>query len=106
MLQYKHFDLLEKDIRESKKVASILNIHKPINAHSWRGHTEVISECSEKIMYVNSSFDGSWNTQGWSSKTGIVDARFEPTGKVLDVITKFSQCKNCQEKKVKMMHVK
>ena len=118
----------------AKKVASILNIDKPINAHSWRGHTEAISECSEKIVDVNlkleahnaklylcktgqlnitenelndhnaeisARFDGSWNTRGWSSRTGIVDACSEPTGKVLDVITKFSHCKICQEKKSK-----
>ena len=37
----------------AKKVASILNIDKPINAHSWRGHTEALSECTEKLMDVN-----------------------------------------------------
>ena len=107
-----------------------MNIEKSINAHSWRGHTEAISECSEKIIdinlklevhnaklylckigqlnitenelndhnvEINASFDGSWNTLGWLSRTEIVDACFEPTGKVLDVITKFSHCKICQE---------
>ena len=118
----------------AKKVASILNIDKPNNAHTWRGHTEAVSEFSEKITDVNlkleahnaklylcktgqlnitenelndhnveisASFDGSWNTRGWSSRTGIADAFSEPTGKVLDVITKFSHCKICQEKKSK-----
>ena len=118
---------------------SILNIDKPINAHSWRGHTEAISECSETIMDVNlkleehnaklylcktgqlnitenelnehnieisASFDGSWNTRGWSSRTEIVDTCFEPTGKILDVITKFFHCKICQEKKLNMMPIK
>ena len=107
-----------------------MNIEKSINVNSWRGHTEAISECSEKIIDVNlkleahnvklylckigqlnitenelndhnveinASFDGSWNTLGWLSRTEIVDACFEPTGKVLDVITKFSHCKICQE---------
>ena len=128
------FRFIGKEHSGAKKVESILNIDKPINAHRCRGHTEAISECSEKIMDVNSklkahnaksylcktgqlnitenelndhnveisaSFDGSWNTQGWSSRTGIVDACFEPTGKVLDVITKFSHCNICQEKKSK-----
>ena len=111
-----------------------MNIDRPIKAHSWRGHTEAISECGAKIMdvhvkleahnvklylcktgklnitenelnnhnvEVSASFDGSWNIRGWSSRTGIVDAYFEPTGKVLDVIKKFSHCKTCQEKKSK-----
>ena len=128
------FRFIGKGHSGAKKVASILNIDKPINAHSCRGHTEAISECSEKIMDVNlklkvhnaklylcktgklnitenelndhnveisASFDESWNTRGWSSGTGIVDACFEPTGKVLDVITKFSHWKICQEKKVR-----
>ena len=126
------FRSIGKGHSRTKKVASALNIDKSINARSWRGHTEAISECSEKIMDVNlkleahnaklylyktsqlyitenelndhnveisASFDGSWNTRGWSSRTGIADAFFEPTGKVLDVITKFSHCKICQEKK-------
>ena len=122
------FRSIRKGYTGPKKVASILNIDKPIKAHSWRGHTKAISECSEKIMNVNlklealylcktgklnitenefnnhnvevsASFDGSWNIRDWSSRTGIVDACFEPTGKVLDVITKFSHCKTCQEKK-------
>ena len=128
------FRSIRKGYTGPKKVASILNIDKPIKAHSWRGHTEAISERSEKIMNVNlkleahnvklylcktdelniienelnnhnvevsASFDGSWTIRGWSSRTGIVDACFEPSGKVLDVITKFSHCKTCQEKKSK-----
>ena len=116
-----------------------MNIDKPINSHSWRGHAEAISECSEKIMDVNlklevhdaklylcktgqlnitenelndhnveisASFEVSWNTRGWSSRTGIVDTCFEPTGKILDVITKFSHCKICKEKKLNMMPIK
>ena len=109
-----------------------MNIDKPINAHSWRGHTEAISECSEKIVDINlkleahnaklylcktgqlnitenelndhnseisASFDGSWNTRSWLSRAEIADACFESTVKVLDVITKFSHCNICQEKK-------
>ena len=133
------FQSIGKGHSGAKKVGSILNNDKPINAHSWSSLTEAISECSGKIMDLNlkleahnaksylrktgqlnitenelndhnvensASFDGSWNTQGWSSRTGIVDACFEPTGKVLDVITKLSHCKICQEKKVNMMHIK
>ena len=118
----------------AKKVASILNIDKLINAHSCRGHTEGISVCSEKTIDVNLELEthnaklylyktgqlnitenelndhnvaisagsnGSWNTQGWSSRTGIVDVCFEPTGKVLDAITKFSF-----KRKVDIMHIK
>ena len=118
----------------AKKVKSILNIDKPINAYTWRGHTEAISEYSEKIMdltlkleahnaklylckigqlnrkkdelnghnvAISACFDGFWNTGGWSSRTGIVDACFEPNGKVLDFIAKFFHCKNCQDKKSK-----
>ena len=59
------------------------------------------NELNDHNVAINAIFDGSWNTQGWSSRTGIVDACFEPIVKVLDVITKFSQCKNCQEKKSK-----
>ena len=35
----------------------------------------------------------------WSSRTGIADACFEPTGKVLNVILKSTHCLNCEEKK-------
>ena len=47
------FRFIGKGHSGAKKVASILNIDKPINAHSWRGHTEAISECSEKIIDAN-----------------------------------------------------
>ena len=52
------------------------------------------------------AFDGSWNSHGWSSRTGIVNAYFEPTGKVLDVILKSAHCKNCEKKKKNMKHIK
>ena len=42
------FQSIGKGHSGDKKVASILNIDKPINAHSSRGHTEDISEFSEK----------------------------------------------------------
>ena len=127
------FRSIGKGHSRTKKVASALNIDKSINARSWRGHTEAISECSEKIMDVNLKLEAhnaklylyktsqlyitenelndhnveiSASFDGWSSRTGIVDACFEPTGKVLDVITKFSHCNICQEKKVNMMHIK
>ena len=64
------------------------------------------NELNDYNVEISASFDGSWNTQGWSSRTGIVDACFEPAGKVLDVITNFFHCKICQEKKVSMMHIK
>ena len=32
-------------------------------------------------------------------ETGIADACFESTGKVLDVLLKSTHCKNCEEKK-------
>ena len=48
---------------------------------------------------ISASFDGSWNSGGWSIRTGIVDACFEPTGKVLDVILKSTHCTNCEETK-------
>ena len=47
------FQSIGKRHSRAKKIASILNIDKPINAHSWRGHTEAISECSEKIIDAN-----------------------------------------------------
>ena len=47
------FQSIGKGHSRAKKIASILNIDKPINAHSWRGHTEAISECSEKIIDAN-----------------------------------------------------
>ena len=47
------FRFIGKGHSGAKKVASILNIDKPINAHSWRGHTEALSECTEKLMDVN-----------------------------------------------------
>ena len=50
---------------------------------------------------ISVSFDRSWNSRGWSSRTGIVSACFEPTGKVLNVILKSTHCKNCEEKKKK-----
>ena len=53
----------------AKKVASILNIGKPINAHSWRGHTEAISECSEKIVDVNLKLEAH-NAKSYLCKTG------------------------------------
>ena len=122
------FRSIGKGHSRTKKVASALNIDKSINARSWRGHTEAISECSEKIMDVNLKLEAhnaklylyktsqlyitenelndhnveiSASFDGWSSRTGIVDACFEPTGKVLDVITKLSHWKICQERKSK-----
>ena len=47
------FRSIRKGHTGPKKVASIFNIDKPIKVHSWRGHTEAISECSEKIMDVH-----------------------------------------------------
>ena len=34
----------------AKKVASILNIDKPINPHSWKSHTESVSLQCEKLL--------------------------------------------------------
>ena len=51
------FRYIGKGHSVAKKVANILNIDKPINTHSWTGHTEAISECSEKIMDVNLKLD-------------------------------------------------
>ena len=59
------------------------------------------NELNDHNVAASPVFDGSWNTQDWSSRTVIVDACFEPTGKVLAVITKFSHCNDCQEKKIK-----
>ena len=127
------FRLIGKGHSGFKKVASILNIDKPINLHSWKSHTESILLQCEKLLNeklkeealnaklylqntgqlsdlenainqnidINASFDGSWNSRGWSSRTGIVDACFEPTGMVLDVILKSMHCANCEEKKKK-----
>ena len=44
------FCLIEKIHSGAKKVASILNIDKPINLHSWRSHTKsILSQC-EKLL--------------------------------------------------------
>ena len=53
----------------AKKVGSILNNDKPINAHSWRSHTEAISECSEKIMDLNLRLEAH-NAKSYLCKTG------------------------------------
>ena len=85
----------------------MLNIDKPINPHSWKSHTESISlQCEKLLDDITASFDGLWNSRGWSSRTGIVDACFEPMGKVLDVMLKSTHCKNCEEKKNYMKQIK
>ena len=63
------FQSIEKGHSGAKKAASILNIDKPINAHSWRAHTEAISECSEKIMDVNLKLEAH-NAKLYLCKTG------------------------------------
>ena len=55
---------------------------------------------------LSASFDGSLNNRGRSSRTGTVDVCFELTGKVLDVILKFTHSKSCEEKKKNMKHIK
>ena len=65
------------------------------------GQLSNLENAVNKNIDISANFDGSWNSRGWSSRTGIVDACFEPTGKVLDVILKSTHCKNCEEKKKK-----
>ena len=55
---------------------------------------------------LSASFDGSLNNRGRSSRTGTVDVCFELTGKVLDVILKFTHSKSCEEMKKNMKHIK
>ena len=43
------FRLIGKGHSGAKKVASILNIDKPIDLHSWKSHTESISLQCEKL---------------------------------------------------------
>ena len=52
---------------------------------------------------ITASFDGSWNTRGWSAKDGIVDVCFEETGKVIDVVIKISNCAQCKRMKAKQL---
>ena len=44
------FRLIGKDHSGGKKVASILNIDKPINPHSWKSHTESVSLQCKKLL--------------------------------------------------------
>ena len=44
------FCLIGKGHSGTKKVASILNIDKPIHPHSWKSHTESISLQCEKLL--------------------------------------------------------
>ena len=62
------FPSIGKGHSGAKKVASVLNIDKSINAHSWRDHTEAISECSEKIMDENLKFEA-YNAKLYLYKT-------------------------------------
>ena len=63
------FRSIEKGHSGAKKVASIFNIHKPINTPSWRGHTEAICEYSEKIMDINLKLEAH-NAKLYLCKTG------------------------------------
>ena len=52
---------------------------------------------------IAASFDGSWNARRWSAKDGIVDACFEETGKIIDVLIKISHCLQCKRMKAKQL---
>ena len=73
-----------------------------LNAKLYLQNTGQLSNLENAInqnINISANFDGSWNSGGWSFRTGIVDACFEPTGKVLDVILKSTHCTNCEETK-------
>ena len=83
--------LLDKKLKE-----------EALNAKLYLQNTGQLSNLENAVnqnIDISGSFDGFCNSRGWSSRTGIVDACFELTGKVLDVILKSTHCKNCEEKK-------
>ena len=54
-----------------------------LNAKLYLQNTGQLSNLQNAInqnIDISASFDGSWNSGGWSSTTGVVDACFEPTG--------------------------
>ena len=103
MLAFRLIGKIGKGHSGAKKVASILNIDKPIKSHSWKSHTESVSLQCEKLLDeklkeealnaklylqntgqlsilenainqnfdISTSFDGSWNSRGWSSRIGM-----------------------------------
>ena len=80
-----------------------------LNAKLYLQNTGQLSNLENAVnqnIDISGSFDGFCNSRGWSSRTGIVDASFELAGKVLDVILKSTHCKNCEEKKKNMKHIK
>ena len=113
-----------------RRISSILNLDEVVSTKCWLNHTKTLAlnttklaknnmkeatyeaklyskrtgqmnDLKEKNIEIGVSFDGSWGSRGWSARQGIVDACFEETGKVVDVIFKSSTCRLCSTKKSK-----
>ena len=54
-------------------------------------------QLKSKIVDCAASFDGSWNSRGWSARDGVVTAISDDTGKVLDVIFMTKSCPHCKQ---------
>ena len=54
-------------------------------------------ELESSPVKIAVSVDGSWQSRGWASKSGIVDVAFEGTRKIIDVIIKTSICRICED---------
>ena len=121
------FRTIGKGNTSAKKVISVLSLSTPINRQSWSEQTayfeqktfalkddclkragkllkkkamEEDAKLKEKDIFdIATSFDGSWQTPGWSSSKGIVSAIAENTSQVLDISYKCNYCTECQKMK-------
>ena len=108
------FRLIGKGYSAARKFCSVLGLPEPINRKYWREHTKIICEKAEDVLQksfeksvnelkefkeeseglhcedgtarsVATSFDGSWGSWGWTSRTGLFKATSSDINKVIEV---------------------
>ena len=77
-------ELLEKNLENESLLV------KKYLMNAGKIGTMADEELKKQVVKASVSVDGSWGARGWCSSSGIVDVCFEETGKVLEVIMKFS----------------
>lgn len=58
--------------------------------------TSPLPDKSHIPVEIAVTFDGTWDTRGWSTNDGIVDFGFKETGKVIDVVIIKLDCPQCK----------
>lgn len=124
------FRVIGKGHSAARKFCNVIGLSQPISKPRWGKHTRFISEKVDTVLEnslcqaardlkdfksetgtltlendgslsVATSFDGSWGSRGWSSKSGLVAAASIDTGKVLDITVKFNSCTVCTRMNMK-----